>query len=435
MKKVRAELENQRKTIDEQARVQNEAIALVKALKSEIRSLKDGKRSASTTQPAPPPPSKKPRKGSQSNQQDKATAKESEKESEKKGSRAHVRSSVVIPPKGKHNHNDISSFSKSKMADLYFPANNPSMYGSQKSREKIDYALPPIKKELLKVIRKKEFCCFDKLKPKKLYLKSMEDKSSIDRVDMKYDNVKGTLKLSKRKTDTVQSFPEWMEVWNIFTQAHLHYHPHDALPLFKYQKYITNFAGRHTFEAVYSYDIDFRHLISAERHLPPNSRQASWGQVNEELEHIHLKDNRRSDPLCYKCDERGHYANKCPRPNNNNNNARGGSSSGNPVPLMSRGVNPPNPRRGFWGQQPPQQPPRMLPPLNNGNNGNGSNGNNNSNNPRGGSNKFCRYFRSDSTCPYGSSCQFRHDCEFCGQTGHNANTCFLHSSTPFRPQG
>ncbi len=289
------------------------------------------------------------------------------------------------------------------------------------------YSVPPIKYEILKVIRKKEFCCFNKLKPKKPYLKSQEEKHG--QVDMTY--VKGSLKLTTRKADTLQSFPEWMEVWNIFAQAHLHFHPLDAQKLFTYQKNITRFAAKYNFEALYSYDIDFRCLISAEKHLPHNERQVAWDQVNEELVNSNLREHRKPEPSCFHCGQKGHYSNKCPNQlqviRNGGSAYVGNVTSGIP-PLMSFMAQPPNPG------------PMPAVPRNRANNSNQNirrvvpNQNTNVPNRRNASNKFCHHFRNSGTCPFGAACVFRHDCEFCGQSGHNSMSCHLHTSTMFRPQ-
>ena len=172
------------------------------------------------------------------------------------------------------------------------------------------YRVPPVKREHLKTIRKREFMCFNKLKPKKLNLKSLEESQGIDQVEMRYDSVKDTLKLSTKETDKVRTYSEWMVVWNIFTQAHLHFHPEDSHNLFSYQKIVTRFSAKYTFEAVYAYDIDFRNLISSEGHLPPHERQARWMEVNEELVDINLRDNRKPDPQCFQCGQKGQKGQK-----------------------------------------------------------------------------------------------------------------------------
>ena len=452
MQEILASLQEQKKTIGEYQAKQDVAQAEVRALRSQIQSLTRVRKSPLKPPPKKPTPKKQtakekvspPRRRTKSSTRKKRQtpspppisrrssrkSRGSSKESDHDNKRKRVRSVAVgkkkSKTKGKHSStssspggNDVQQKMSHPSSSLRFPDSKMASLFAKDS-----YRLPPIKKELLETIRKREFCCFNKLKPKKLYLKSMEDKKGIDRVDMKYDKVLGTLKLSKRKSDTVQNFPEWMEVWNIFSQAHLHFHPRESQALFEYQKTITRFSSKYTFDAIYSYDIDFRYLLSAERHLPPAERQAFWGRENEELVNVHLRDQRKPEPSCFLCKEKGHYANKCP-------SSIGGGRGGNqPQPLMSIPPMPIPPAMGNPGGNRGMNPPsgrRMLPPSS-------SRSNNPRNNGNRGARNFCHHFRDTGNCPFGARCRFRHDCEQCGQEGHNASTCFMFTNTPFRPQ-
>lgn len=297
------------------------------------------------------------------------------------------------------------------------------VFNIPKSKMAASYHLPSIKKSMLRTIRKKHFCCFDKLKPKKLYLRSQEEKLGKEKLDLRFDLKKKRLEVSKQKSLGVQNFSEWMETWNIFTQAHLHYFPEDGEALFSYQKSITRFHVSYPFEAVYSYDIDFRNLLAIEKNLPPEEKQVEWAKINEELEQVHLKGNRRTEPTCYKCNTKGHYSNKCPHDVS-------GSSQPFPVQVVQPRPPPAPPvaprpqplmaRNVFPTTQTTTR--RMLP----------YGGNTSGNGVRNPSRKFCNHFKQNGTCPFGASCVFRHECEFCNSTQHHTNACFQYTSAPFR---
>ena len=460
MKKVLQEVREQKETIKQYQNQHREAEAEISALRSQMQLFKRRK------SPSPPPPVRsttarirtsppktrassstttrictsppKTRaymtssRGASRRTQHKRPSNPPMEKSDNK--RKRVRS--VVEKSNKGNYATSSSPSKvfSKMAAKRC-ADPLDLSPRKKLKMAAGYCLPPIKKDLLKKIKKREFCCFDLLKPKKLYLKSQEEQQGGEKVDLRFDEKKQKLQVSKRKLDCVQNFAEWMEVWNLFTQAHLHFFPEDTESLFAYQKSITRFSSRYTFEAVYSYDIDFRNLIAVEKHLPREHRQVRWSKVSDELVHIHLRDNRRPEPMCYKCKEKGHYANKCPFEISGTHRSAPGPPPVPPMaqPLMGRSVFPPMSSMS-GGQRAPQmqQRQRMLPSTNGQNNNNNRNGTRNGGyNPNNG---FCRHYAVNMTCPYGRGCIFKHGCEGCGREGHNLQTCFSHTSTTFRPQ-
>ena len=430
MRKVLKEVEGQTEVIKKYENQHREAEAEIGALRNQLLALQKHPVSPTPRDVSPPPLPSRVRRTRSASTHTSVNKHRKVSREEKHDNKKRVRSSVVKMNEGKNSYSSPSfsqSFSKMAAKGAVDPLN---LNYNKKSKMAAVYHLPPIKKDLLKAIRKREFCCFDKLKPKKLYLRSQDEQLGLEKIDLRFDIKKKKLEVSKRKSEGVQNFAEWMEVWNLFTQGHLHYFPEDAEVLFAYQKAITRFSARFTFEAVYSYDIDFRNLISIEKRLPQEQRQVEWGKVNDELVHIHLRENRRPEPTCFKCKEKGHYSNKCPYDVSGNSRTVSYPPP-QPLPpvqsLMSRNVSRPWQSTGGDAR-------RMLPSRLGGAGNNSTNNNNNSGNNR--TAKYCKHFRLNMSCPYAPGCIFRHDCERCGETGHNGNSCFMYTSAPFRgPQG
>ena len=158
------------------------------------------------------------------------------------------------------------------------------------------FRLPPLKKDSLKEIEDELYCDFDKMMPKKLNEKSREN---IDGYNISMTiNTEGGVNLKKKPTRKIQTFLQWMEVWNLFLHARLHYHPDQAHELISYQKIITRLATKFHFPAVYDYDIDFRTLVATEKSLDFDDRTAHWTRVNDDLKHENLdlyQDSRFQD--------------------------------------------------------------------------------------------------------------------------------------------
>ena len=301
------------------------------------------------------------------------------------------------------------------------------------------FALPGLLKKDLQTIEQGEYLDFDKIKPKNLDQRKREEGEEGFGVAMTtfYDNELGeeTLRLKRVSSNKVEKFPEWLECWNKFMLARLHYHPAEQAQLMAYQRTITSFAKKFKFSAVYNYDIDFRKTMAAERSLPPEYRTAKWEVQHEELKNEHLSiDQFLAPKTCFKCKEKGHLANVCPNKNNNaflgnknrhNNNPR---FQGPPPTAFSPPPMPPQPFPSFHQFQSPyynHQPGPVGPPVNH------------TNTPRPhtqqNGKKTCNAYNHNGYCWRGQTCFFSHICNRCGES-HAGITCNKQTSTSFAPQ-
>ena len=91
------------------------------------------------------------------------------------------------------------------------------------------------------------------------------------------------------------------------------HHPHKHHALFLYQKELCYLVRRFKFEACYNYDKAHRKQIASQNRLPDAIRTASWGKRNDELYNIFLIDSSSHLPICFSCQNTGHYASPAPR--------------------------------------------------------------------------------------------------------------------------
>ena len=113
-------------------------------------------------------------------------------------------------------------------------ASSASMSGSASAPNPVlpaknPFSLPGLLKKHLEIIEKEEYLDFDKIKPKKLDQRKREDEGEGFGVAMTsqfdYDLGEETLRLRKVSTNKVETFAEWLQCWNKFLSAYLHYHP------------------------------------------------------------------------------------------------------------------------------------------------------------------------------------------------------------------
>ena len=271
------------------------------------------------------------------------------------------------------------------------------------------------------------------------------------------DNGDGdTARLKKTCTNRIENFPEWLEVWNTFMFARLHYKPQEHASLLTYQKAITQFAKSHRFPAVFAYDIDFRKKIAAERQLPPEHRTTFWATQHLELKNQHLHNQWIAPVVCYTCKENGHTSRVCP---NSKKFSRGSNfrpqSHSKPYPSFSYQQPSPPTNWPYSRPTPPQQTQpnfspayqTQLPPFlgtNFGKSTQASNsyGNTSGNSPntsgtglQGKGKGTCNFLNHKGFCYRGSTCPFRHACNVCGEEGtHGGINCLRNTSSSFRPQ-
>ena len=303
------------------------------------------------------------------------------------------------------------------------------------------YPLPALLPKILKLIEQGEYIDFDKLKPKKLGSSDDSTEGYALRVTHDENGDGDTVRLKKTNTNRVENFPEWLSVWNTFLFARLHYQPGEHSVLMAYQKAITQFSKSHKFEAVYSYDIDFRKKIAAERQLPPEHRTTFWAVQHLELKNQYLHNQLLAPVVCYSCKENGHTSRACPK-----------RPRGNSFKHQLKPYSPPNayqqtfPRYNNWQPQPSSQPPQMgltspnvmIQPqysatnmgktTQNGNSGSSNNGITTK------GKGTCNFLNHKGFCYRGSTCPFRHACNVCGEEGHGGINCMRNTSSSFRPQ-
>ena len=180
------------------------------------------------------------------------------------------------------------------------------------------FSLPALLQKQLVAIEKGEYIDFDKLKPKKLGETEREDGDDGFGVSMSFFREENaneeTLRFRKTNVNKIENFGEWLEVWNKFLSARLHYQPDEHSILLAYQRSITKFCRTHKFAAVYSYDMAFRKTIAAERSLLPEHRTTWWNRESEDLRNEHLFGQLIPPTYCFNCGEKGHMAQKCKNP-------------------------------------------------------------------------------------------------------------------------
>ena len=267
---VREQQQVHRMSIARAERARRESEAEVRALRSQMKAVASKKQLASTVVA---PPAKKHSKQPLPKTTNKRVAgvtsstlpPPSRKKTRNTGMTAALSPTVANQLVSNHPGNNDSSFSFGVLSD---GLGGVAAGGDVVCRIGL-FKPPHISKEHLTTIQKGDFMCFDKLKPKKVNHRSLEDARGIDRFQMDFDEVTGQIGLKKSKTNWVHSFVEWIQVWNIFMQARLSVAPSEFAKLFAYQKQMSVVCRRYKFEAAYSYDKDFRQAIASERSLPP----------------------------------------------------------------------------------------------------------------------------------------------------------------------
>ena len=300
------------------------------------------------------------------------------------------------------------------------------------------FNLPGLLKKHLLIIEQGEYLDFDKIKPKGLDQRKREDGEEGFGVAMTthFDSDLGeeTLRLKRVSTNKIEVFPEWLESWNKWLCARLHYRPEEHAMLMAYQRKITSFAKKYKFSAVYNYDIDFRKTVAAERSLPPEHRTALWDKQHDELKNEHLTiDMLMAPKTCFKCKEKGHIATHCP--NKNQQNVSGNKARNNTPRFQgpaNPGPPPMPPQQPFPSYQQFQspyyyQPFHVGPPVYNYNSGAQQQGQG-----QGKKVKTCDKYNHEGSCFRGQTCYFAHICNRCGDP-HAGINCDKIAGTSFRP--
>ena len=311
-------------------------------------------------------------------------------------------------------------------------------------KKKNPFPLPGFLQKYLLIIEKGEYLDFEKIKPKRIDQSRRDEESEQGfgvAMTTHFDSDIGeeTLRLKKVSTNKIETFPEWLECWNKFLSARLHYQPDEHALLMAYQKQITSYAKKYKFFAVYGYDVEFRKTMAAERSLDDEERTAFWNHQHEFIKNEYLAVEHLLAPrTCFKCKEKGHMSGSCPNKNKkfsgNRQNFNGARSSGvrfppGPPPPPPPPPQPPQPFpfQPFQQFQSPYgnpttyyQPGPVGPPTG-------------SNNQGGGKSKSCNGFNHNGYCWRGPTCHFPHVCNRCGSNAHGGINCDNNTSTGFYP--
>ena len=107
----------------------------------------------------------------------------------------------------------------------------------------------------------------------------------------------GAIRLSKKDDAPVMAFQGWLQAWNLFFQAVLHYGTYPVAHMLYYQAKITNYAMRYPFKAVYTFDRLARNQLALDHSMSFND------QFDNEFEIcLHGQPTR----YCFSCCAYGH---------------------------------------------------------------------------------------------------------------------------------
>ena len=347
------------KELEDQRQSQKIRDLEVRALRSELSSLKKSKTTIQTTKHTIP---NAPIAAVDSTQRSKRKTKSPTKKSSpiKRKARTHASSSRGVSTGNNVNYSNLfHSAPKSMMAAGASTTSFPP---------------PPIKKELMDLIKKEEYVNFNKLKPKNFSRKANDERNR--KIEATY-NEQGGIEFKSSRSETINNFAEWMEAWNLYLAARLHFDFNCFKVLFGYQTQITNLMVKYNFDAVYTYDIAFRHAMAAERTIPPRDRVRKWSKLNEDLANYHLKEEQKAPLVCFWCQEEGHLANRCDLKKSHQKAKKGqqhlqvpplmhlnpfNSTPRFPTPPPPPPSRPPGFRSGGRGNNPPRQPQQPQQP-------------------------------------------------------------------------
>ena len=169
--------------------------------------------------------------------------------------------------------------------------------------------LPPLSPKLIKSMREKEYVDLNTLLPNSLYDTMASPSFSLKVQPGSYGDESVSLTQTRRSTQKISTFDNWLEAWNIFIRSMVHFHPHLAPELLAYQESFCSLNRSYAFQACYRYDVAFRMNIARNHFL-------SWARLDE---YAFNKFLRCAPPVpatsqyhCYRCRSVGHFAANCP---------------------------------------------------------------------------------------------------------------------------
>ena len=172
--------------------------------------------------------------------------------------------------------------------------------------------LPPLSPKLMKNMKDKEYVDLNTLLPNSLYDTMASPSFSLKVQPGSYGDESVSLTQTRRSTQKISTFDNWLEAWNIFIRSMVHFHPNLAPELLAYQESFCYLNRSYAFQACYRYDIAFRMNIARNHFL-------SWARLDEYAFNKFLRCAPPPPPVpaasqyhCYRCRSTGHFAANCP---------------------------------------------------------------------------------------------------------------------------
>ena len=171
--------------------------------------------------------------------------------------------------------------------------------------------LPGLPLRIIQLIHRGLFVPFDSIFAATSHAASARaaDRSALFSLAISTDDIGGpsvdVLPRATTARERVNNFHSWSVAFNLFMRCTIHFRPHLADPLIRYQGIIAGFATSYIATAWLSYDIAFRHLVA-------NNPRVPWDRVDEDTFTVHLR-SAQGLPRCYICHVTGHMASNCSR--------------------------------------------------------------------------------------------------------------------------
>ena len=195
--------------------------------------------------------------------------------------------------------------------------------------------LPPLSEKVMKEIKNKEYINFNTLLPNTLYDASAE----LDNLYLKVNpssNGEQSLSFASKNDRKKKIFDaaSWLEAWNIYIRAMVHFHPELAPELLVYQESICTFQRLYPPSAWLKYDAAFRMNNATNKAL-------SWARNDEYAFNRFIRCPSFDNGLrCFICSSPQHMANACPQKRFRAKQEAPGSSQPSPTHHLSSGSQP-----------------------------------------------------------------------------------------------